>query len=288
MKVAGTIDEIRSAVAEARRAGAETVGFVPTMGALHDGHYSLIGAAGGECDFVVVSIFVNPTQFGPGEDLRTYPRPLEADLAGCRARGVDAVFVPQVEEMYPAGAVTTVRVAGLTAGLCGASRPGHFDGVCTVVAKLFNIVTPDVAYFGAKDYQQAVVVRRMVRDLDMPVRVQACPTVREADGLAMSSRNANLSPEERRQALALVESLRLARRLVEGGTRSAADVLQAMRRHLAERAPSGQVDYVEIVDPDSLEGVDEISCPVVAAAALRFPSAGLIDNMLLTPPEGPG
>lgn len=161
MKVARSICEMRAAVAAARRAGAARVALVPTMGALHEGHYSLIGAARGGCDFVVVSIFVNPAQFGPGEDLRKYPRTLEADLAGCEARGADAVFAPTVEQMYPEGAATTVHVAGPSEGLCGALRPGHFDGVCTVVSKLFNIVHPDVAYFGAKDYQQAVLVRRM-------------------------------------------------------------------------------------------------------------------------------
>ena len=285
MKVAGTIDEIRSAVAEARRAGSRTVGLVPTMGALHEGHYSLIDAAKEGCDFVVVSIFVNPTQFGPGEDLEAYPRPLEADLAGCRARGVDAAFVPQVEEMCPPGAVTTVHVAKLTDRLCGASRPGHFDGVCTVVAKLFNIVAPDVAYFGAKDYQQAVVVRRMVRDLGMPVRIDVCPTVREADGLAVSSRNVRLSAEERAEAVALAESLRLAQKMVEAGTRGAAEVLEAMRRHLDERAPCGRVDYVQVVDSESLQDVEEIAASVVAAVAVRFASVRLIDNMVLTPPH---
>ena len=287
MKVAGTIDEIRSAVAEARLAGSRTVGLVPTMGALHEGHYSLIDAAREGCDFVVVSIFVNPAQFGPGEDLQTYPRPLEADLAGCRARGADAAFVPQVEEMCPPGAVTTVHVAGLTDRLCGASRPGHFDGVCTVVAKLFNTVAPDVAYFGAKDYQQAVVVRRMVRDLDMPVRIEVCPTVREADGLAVSSRNVRLSAEERAEAVALAESLRLAQKMVEAGARGAAEVLEAMRRQLDERAPCGQVDYVQVVDSESLQDVEEITASVVAAVAVRFASVRLIDNMLLTPPRSP-
>ena len=285
MKVAETIDEIRSAVAEAKLAGSRKVGLVPTMGALHEAHYSLIGAAREGCDFVVVSIFVNPTQFGPGEDLQTYPRPLEADLAGCRTRGVDAAFVPRVEEMYPPGAVTAVHVANLTARLCGASRPGHFDGVCTIVAKLLNIVGPDVAYFGAKDYQQAVVVRRMVSDLDMPVRIEVCPTVREADGLAASSRNVRLSAKERTEAVALSESLRLAQEMVQAGTRGAAEVLDAMRRHLEERAPSGQVDYVQIVDSEDLEDVEEIVAPVVAAVAVRFASARLIDNLMLTPPD---
>jgi len=225
---------------------------VPTMGSLHEGHYALIDAARRECDFVVVSIFVNPTQFGPGEDYERYPRPLEADLAGCESHGVDAVFAPSADAMYAPGFATTVHVEGLTTGLCGRSRPGHFDGVTTVVAKLLNIVLPDVAYFGAKDYQQAAVVRRMAADLNMPLRVEVCPTVREADGLAMSSRNAYLTAEE------------------------------------ARRAPLGRIDYVEIVDPDSLQNVQTIDGPVVAALAVRFPSARLIDNMRIDPPGSSG
>ena len=286
MKPAKTIGEIRSAVGEARRRGAEKVGLVPTMGALHEGHFSLIDAARGECDFVVVSIFVNPTQFGPNEDFEQYPRSLEADLAACRARGVDAVFVPGTDEMYPRGAVTSVRVMQLTDGLCGAHRPGHFDGVCTIVAKLFNIVSPDVAYFGAKDYQQAVVVSRMVADLDLPLRVAVCPTIREADGLAMSSRNARLGDEERSQAVSLVESLRLAESLVAAGERNSAKIIEPMRRYLAEAAPLGRIDYIEIVEPDSLVGVEEIRGPVVALLAVRFPSARLIDNLRLAPRAG--
>lgn len=286
MKLAKTIAEIRSAVGAARRGGAEKVGLVPTMGVLHDGHFSLIDAARGECDFVVVSIFVNPTQFGPNEDFEQYPRSLEADLAACRARGVGAVFAPSVEDMYPKGALATVHVAGLSEVLCGAHRPGHFDGVCTVVAKLFDMVAPDVAYFGAKDYQQAVVVSRMVADLDLPLRVAVCPTIREADGLAMSSRNARLSDEERSQAGSLVESLRLAESLVAAGERNSAKIIEPMRRHLAEDAPLGSIDYIEIVDPDSLAGVEEIRGPVVALLAVRFPSARLIDNLRLAPPSG--
>ncbi|KPK80666.1 MAG: pantoate--beta-alanine ligase, partial [Phycisphaerae bacterium SM23_33] len=261
---------------------------VPTMGSLHEGHYALIDAARRECDFVVVSIFVNPTQFGPGEDYERYPRPLEADLAGCESHGVDAVFAPSADAMYAPGFATTVHVEGLTTGLCGRSRPGHFDGVTTVVAKLLNIVLPDVAYFGAKDYQQAAVVRRMAADLNMPLRVEVCPTVREADGLAMSSRNAYLTAEERAQAPALVESLRLARRLVAEGRRDAAELADQMRRAIARRAPLGRIDYVEIVDPDSLQNVQTIDGPVVAALAVRFPSARLIDNMRIDPPGSSG
>jgi pantoate--beta-alanine ligase len=286
MKRARTIAEIRAAVAEARRRGAQKVGLVATMGALHDGHYSLIDAARRDCDFTVVSIFVNPTQFGPDEDYRRYPRALEADVAGCQSRGVDAVFTPEVCELYPEGFATTVHVAGLTERLCGAFRPGHFDGVCTVVAKLFNTVGPDVAYFGEKDYQQAIVVRRMVADLDMQVRVEVCPTVREKLGLAMSTRNACLSAEERAQAGALYESLELARRLIQEGGRSPAEITQAVRAHLAAKAPLGTIDYVEIVDPDSLSNVELAERPVVVAVAVRFPAARLIDNMRVDLPEG--
>lgn len=280
MIVARTIAEVRQAVAAAKAAG-KTVGFVPTMGALHQGHFSLIDAARRQCGFVAVSIFVNPTQFGPNEDLSKYPRPIEKDLAGCQAHQADMVFVPEVTEMYPPGAVTMVHVDKLTEGLCGASRPGHFDGVCTVVAKLFNIVQPDTAFFGAKDYQQAAVIRRMAADLDMPLKIEVCPTVREADGLAMSSRNMYLSPEERAQALCLNESLRLAADLVKQGIRSAAELKDAVRRHIAQRGPLGKVDYIEIVDPDTLRPVETISGPAVALVAVKFPSARLIDNMLI-------
>jgi pantoate--beta-alanine ligase len=276
------IAEVRKAVMAARRGGAACVGLVPTMGALHAGHLSLIDAARARCDFVVVSIFVNPTQFGPREDFDKYPRSLEADVAGCVGRGVDLVFAPEVGEIYGAGAKTSVHVAGLSQVLCGAHRPGHFDGVCTVVLKLFNIVAPDVAYFGAKDYQQTAVIRKMVRDLDVRVGIEVCPTVREADGLAMSSRNANLSADERAQATALVESLRLAERMLAEGQTRAARIAQAMRAVLAEKAPLGAVDYVEIVDPTDLTGVEDVRAEAIAAVAVRFPSARLIDNVLLT------
>jgi pantoate--beta-alanine ligase len=284
MKLARTIQEIRHAVAEARRRGAGAVGLVPTLGALHEGHYSLIGAAGEGCDFVVVSIFVNPTQFGPGEDYEQYPRTPQADLAGCEAHGVGAVFAPEPATMYPAGFATSVRVSGLTERMCGASRPGHFEGVCTVVAKLIAIVDPDRVYFGAKDYQQAAVIRRMVADLNMRVLVEVRPTVRERDGLAISSRNVRLSAEERSQATALHESLQLARRMVEAGERRADRLAEAARKHLTERAPLAEIDYVEVVDAESLADVETIVRPAVVAVAVRFSSARLIDNMALEPP----
>ena len=279
MKVAKTIDEIRRLVANARAGGAEIVGLVPTMGALHEGHYSLIDAARQQCDFVVVSIFVNPTQFAPNEDFRNYPRPVENDLSGCESHGVDAIFAPSAGEMYPDGFAATVNVAGLSDTMEGHSRPGHFDGVCTVVAKLFNIVGPDVAYFGAKDYQQSAVIRKMVADLDMPLRIAVCPIVREADGLAMSSRNAYLDDAERAQSPALYESLRLAEQIIHKGERTAAEVIESVRSLLADNAPLGEIDYVAIVDPDSLAAVEEIEDDVVIALAVKFPSARLIDNM---------
>ena len=286
MKVARTIEDVRRAVADARRGGAGQVGLVPTMGGLHAGHYSLIDAARAGCGLVVASIFVNPTQFGPGEDYDSYPRTWDADRTGCEQRGVDVIFAPTAEVMYPDGFATTVHVAGVTEGLCGAPRRGHFDGVCTVVAKLLNAIGPDVAYFGRKDYQQFVVIRRMVADLNMPVRIEGCPTVRAQDGLAMSSRNTRLGPQERAQAVTISQALRQAQARVAGGPCQADDVVADIRSLLVEGAPLCTTDYVEIVDPDTLAGVRKIDRPVVAAVAVRFPSARLIDNMVLTPSPG--
>ncbi len=285
MDLCRRIDEIRRSVGRARRAG-RTIGVVPTMGALHAGHAALIDAAVGEGHFVVVTIFVNPAQFGPSEDLGSYPRPFEADMAVCREHGVSAVFAPSVEEMYPpqAGAAagraaTTVSVTALTAGLCGRRRPGHFDGVCTVVTKLLNIVTPEVAYFGQKDAQQAAVIRRLVDDLSIPVRVAVCPTVREPDGLAISSRNRYLTGDQREQSTQLYVALRLAEREVAGGNTDPAAVARAMRSHLTREAPLGEVEYLEIVDQDSLQPVSSIDRPVLVALAVRFGAARLIDNL---------
>ena len=279
MNVTGTIAEVREHVAAARARG-RSVHLVPTMGALHGGHLSLVRAARGQDRFVVVSIFVNPTQFSPGEDFAKYPRPVEEDLAICRDSGVDLVFLPSVDEMYPPGSCTTVHVAGLTEPLCGAHRPGHFDGVTTVVAKLFNIVQPDAAYFGQKDAQQAIVIRRMVADLDIPVRIVVCPTVREPDGLAMSSRNAYLSPEERHQARCLHEALRLGESLIRRGERRSASVIAAMRKHVVAAGPCA-IDYIEAVDPESLRPVAVIDRPVLLALAVRIGSTRLIDNVLV-------
>jgi pantoate--beta-alanine ligase len=283
MIVAETIAATRQAVTEARQAG-RRVGFVPTMGALHEGHFSHIDRAGAECDFVVVSIFVNPTQFGPGEDLEAYPRPRQVDLAACQARVVDLVFAPTVAEMYPdgpGGGLTTVSVASLPETLCGRSRPGHFAGVCTVVAKLFNIVLPDVAYFGQKDYQQAAIIRRMVHDLNIPVEIVVGPTVREPDGLARSSRNAYLTAQQRQQAVALSQALALAEKMIRASQPPATEVIAAMAEHVVAAAPLGEIDYIQIVDPDTLADVTDTAPPVLAALAVKFPTARLIDNRLI-------
>ena len=281
MMIEKTVEDIRKFVRKARLAG-KTIGLVPTMGALHEGHMSLIDAAVKVCDVVVVSIFVNPTQFGPNEDLSRYPRTPEKDIENCRKHGASAIFMPEVNEMYPAGGdLTQVSVKKLGDGLCGASRPGHFTGVCTVVSKLFNIVLPDKAFFGQKDYQQATIIRRMVADLNFPVEIIVCPIVREADGLAMSSRNVYLSPEHRRQALALSQSLKLAQEMIEKSHPSTADVIQAVRQHIGQAAPDGVIDYVQIVHPATLEPVKSTSVPVCIALAVKFGSTRLIDNIVV-------
>ncbi|MCJ7544300.1 MAG: pantoate--beta-alanine ligase, partial [Phycisphaerae bacterium] len=238
-----------------------------------------------QCGYTVVSIFVNPTQFGPNEDYRRYPRKEGADLAACQKAGVDAVFLPSVQEMYPAGALATVTVGRLGEVLCGRRRAGHFDCVATVVAKLFLIVAPDKAFFGAKDYQQTVVVRRMVADLNFPLEVVVCPTVREADGLAMSSRNSYLSADERRQAAALSQALALGRDMIVKRHSPSAEVIAAMGEHLARAAPDGRTDYVQIVDPQELSEVAATDRPVLVALAVTFGDTRLIDNVLV-PPRG--
>ena len=280
MKVAITIHDVRQQVARAK-ADDKTVAIVPTMGALHAGHRSLIEAARQDCDFVVVSIFVNPTQFGQGEDIDAYPRPLQADLDVCEQCGADLVFTPDVETMYPDGAVTTVSVAALGDTLCGRSRAGHFDGVCTVVAKLFNIVCADKAYFGAKDFQQSTIIRQMVRDLNIPVEIVLCPTIREPDGLAVSSRNVYLSSEQRQQAPQLHRCLQMAADMIRKSHPQSEQVIQAMREYLAQQADLGQVDYIQVVNPADLRDVDSTEGEVVLALAVKFGPARLIDNMLV-------
>ena len=278
MKIITDIAQMRAFVESAKAAG-KTVGLMPTLGGMHEGHFSLIAAAQRDCDVVVVSIFVNPTQFGPNEDLAAYPRTPEADRAACESQGVDAVFEPAVDTMYDDARLTEVRVSRLTDTLCGATRPIHFAGVCTVVAKLFNIIPAHKAYFGAKDYQQSVVVRRMVADLNMPIEIVVCPIIREADGLARSTRNQYLSAKERAQATALYGSLEMAAGMIHGSRPPAADVLAAIRAYLAEHAPLGEIDYAQIVDPDELTDVVTTERPVVIALAVRFGRARLIDNM---------
>ncbi|HUW62584.1 MAG TPA: pantoate--beta-alanine ligase [Candidatus Bathyarchaeia archaeon] len=269
-----------------RRREDKTIGFVPTMGALHEGHASLMREAARKNDVAVASIFVNPTQFGPNEDFNKYPRMFETDCAMAQACGVVAVYAPTADVMYPPGYATTVSVARLTEGLCGRSRPGHFAGVTTVVAKLLNAVLPHRAYFGQKDAQQCAVIRRMARDLDMGVEIVEMPIVREPDGLAMSSRNAYLSPGERGRALSLSRALFHARWLLENGRRNARDIVRTVR----ERLDGIEVDYVELVDAENLEPVDEVSGCVVLAVAARVGATRLIDNIKYCAPAvaGPG
>ena len=277
MVTATTIADARRHVEAARRAR-RSIGFVPTMGALHAGHTSLIRAARDRCGFVVVSIFVNPTQFAPGEDFEQYPRTWEADLRECEACGTDLVFAPGIDEMYGRGSLTTVTVRELTAPLCGRFRPGHFDGVTTVVAKLFNIVTPDVAFFGEKDYQQLAVIRRMVLDLDLAIEIVACPTVREPDGLAVSSRNRYLTPDQRRQAVCLYEAMREACTAVARGQTDADALRDIVRQRVLDAGPA-EIDYIGLVDPLTLQEVASVDHPVRICLAARIGNCRLIDNM---------
>ena len=274
-----TIAEVRAAAAAARAQG-KTVGFVPTMGALHDGHASLIRAARRETGFVVVSVFVNPAQFGPAEDFARYPRTLDADRAVCAEAGADLVFAPTVSEMYPAFSVTHVDVDELGDSLDGPARPGHFRGVCTVVLKLFNIVLPDVAFFGQKDAQQARIVRQMVRDLNVTVEVRVEPTVREPDGLAMSSRNRYLSPQERAAAPGIYRALLAARDRFTAGERDAGKLLERLGQDLAA-VPGARVDYASVVDADTLRPVATVERPAVLAVAVYVGTTRLIDNVTL-------
>ena len=271
----------------ARAATAEPVGFVPTMGALHEGHASLVRRAREECASVVVSVFVNPTQFGPHEDFGRYPRDEAADLALLESLEVDVAFLPTVDEMYAPGSTTSVDVGRLGEVLEGAARPGHFRGVATVVAMLLNLVQPHRAYFGQKDGQQSVVVRNVVRDLAMPTEIVVCPTIREPDGLAMSSRNRYLTPGERGQAPTLHQALRAAASALAGGESSADQLRQAMLDRLAQ-ATLGQVDYVSVADADTLEELATVDRPALASLAVRFPSARLIDCLPLAPPGARG
>jgi len=278
------VEGVRQAVADARQRRL-SVGLVPTMGALHAGHTSLIRAARAETGFVVVSIFVNPTQFGPKEDLTRYPRPLADDLRLCSAEGVDLVFNPEPATIYPAGFRTSVEVTGFQDVMCGASRLGHFRGVATVVLKLFNIVAPDVAYFGMKDAQQVRVIEQMVADLNVPVQIRRCPIVREADGLALSSRNVYLDPEQRRQATALSRALAEVRQRIEAGERDAVGLEQLLKERITA-TPGARLDYATIVDYDTLERVNKLHGTVLAALAVYVGTTRLIDNVLVTLAEG--
>lgn len=282
MRIIRTIADMRGAVAAARSRGL-SVALVPTMGALHEGHLSLLRAARAENDLVVMSLFVNPTQFAAGEDLDAYPRTEERDVSLAASAGADLVFAPSPDEIYPSGFATTIHVSGITEVLCGAHRgAAHFDGVATVVTKLFQIVAPDTAYFGQKDAQQVLVVRRLVRDLDLPVRVVACPIVREADGLAMSSRNAYLDAAAREQATALSRALDAAATAVAQGRTSAAEVLAAAHSVLTEAGID--TEYLELRSPDDLSELDQVAGPALLAVAAQVGAARLIDNRILEAP----
>jgi pantoate--beta-alanine ligase len=279
MRVVESLAEMK-ALARAWRRSGRTIGFVPTMGYLHAGHLSLVRESKTRADVSVVSIFVNPTQFGPNEDFQKYPRDLAKDQAYLESGGVDCLFYPSAAEVYPPGYRTSVEVTGLQDKLCGRSRPGHFRGVATVVLKLFEVIRPDLAFFGAKDAQQVLIIRRMAADLDLDVEIVTCPVVRESDGLALSSRNAYLDPEERKAALVLSTSLRWAERSVAAGERDAARLVAGIRS-VIEAEPLARIDYVEAVDPETLEPVAEVRGEVLVALAVFIGSTRLIDNARL-------
>lgn len=279
MIIAKTIREVRDQVKEWRKEGL-TIGLVPTMGYLHEGHASLVDRAVSLCDRVVVSDFVNPTQFGPGEDLETYPRDFEHDCALLREHGCNMVFYPSVEEMYPENAATFVEILNdMPKQLCGKTRPIHFRGVCTVVSKLFNIVLPDKAFFGQKDAQQLSIIRKMVRDMSYGIEIVGCPIIREADGLAKSSRNTYLNPEERKAALVLSRAVRLGQKMAEDGVKDANEIVKAMKAEIATE-PLAVIDYVDAVDMDNLEKVDKMEGSVLIAMAVYIGKTRLIDNFI--------
>ena len=279
MKVVSTIKEVRAYIKSWKKEGA-SIGFVPTMGYLHEGHGSLIQKARENNDKVVVSIFVNPMQFGPTEDLASYPRDLEKDSAFCASLGADLIFHPEPEEMYQEGFCSYVDMDVLTKELCGLSRPVHFRGVCTVVSKLFHIVMPDRAYFGQKDAQQLAIIRRMVKDLNMDLEIVGCPIIREADGLAKSSRNTYLSQEERKAALCLSRSIRLGQSLVEQGETNAKKVLEAMKVEI-QKEPLAKIDYIKCVNGLTMQQVETIKAPILVAMAVYIGKTRLIDNFIV-------
>lgn len=276
MQVVKTIKELRNIIDQWKSVGL-TIGLVPTMGFLHEGHGSLIKTASQNNDKVVVSIFVNPTQFGPNEDLDKYPRDLEHDKAICKANGASIIFHPEVEELYPSPSFTSVCVNGLSEKLCGEKRPGHFNGVCLVVSKLFNIVKPHKAYFGEKDAQQLAVIKRMVYDLNFNIKIVGCPIVREEDGLAMSSRNAYLSYEERKAALILSKSLNKAKKLLNSGERDATKIKEFLVSEISEESLA-KIDYIEIVDSSTIQPVEKIESTILVAIAVFIGKTRLIDN----------
>lgn len=279
MKIIRHISEMQKLADEERKRG-RIIGFVPTMGYLHEGHLSLMRIARPKCNTLVVSIFVNPTQFGPGEDLNRYPRDFARDENLCRQEKVDVIFYPNPEEMYPKPYLTLIHVKKLTETMCGASRPGHFDGVATVVGKLFNIVKPHFAVFGEKDYQQALVIRQMVNDLNFDVQILTGPIIREEDGLAMSSRNEYLTGEKRRDALILVKSLQLAQKRILEGKRKASEIREEMEQ-LIRQVPTAKIDYIAIVDAETLEPVEEIRPNTLIALAVFIDHTRLIDNTVI-------
>ena len=279
MQIATTINEVRTQVKAWKKEGC-SVGFVPTMGYLHEGHGSLISRARKENDKVVVSIFVNPMQFGPGEDLESYPRDLDKDSVYCESLGADLIFHPEPEEMYTDGFCSYVDMSVLTEEVCGLSRPVHFRGVCTVVNKLFNIVQPDRAYFGQKDAQQLAIIKRMVQDLNMDLEIIGCPIVREEDGLAKSSRNTYLSEEERQAALVLSRAVKLGQELVAGGETDAKKIVSEMRA-LIEKEPLARIDYVKAVDGLTMQQIDTVKKPMLVALAVYIGKTRLIDNFIV-------
>jgi len=283
MIVANTIAQARQQIADVRRHG-KTIGLVPTMGALHEGHRALIRRCRDECDFVVVSIYVNPAQFGPKEDLAAYPRDFDADCRACREDQVDLVFAPNDEEMYGQSHLAWIDVDRLGDHLCGRSRPGFFRGVCTAVAKLFNIIAPDLAYFGEKDAQQLAIVRRMVHDLNFNLEIRPCPTVRTAEGLALSSRNDYLDDKQRPQALCLFEALRHGAAMVSRGVLDAQAIIGEMKA-LIDKQPAARIDYISIVDEEFLQPVTQITAPCLIALAVQIGAPRLIDNIRVAPPE---
>ncbi len=284
MKIISDIREMQALAEEYRQQG-KTIGFVPTMGYLHEGHLSLMRHARPRCDVLVISIFVNPTQFGPNEDFERYPRDFERDERLCRLEKADVVFYPSADAMYPAPYYTYVTVEKLSETMCGASRPGHFRGVTTVVTKLFHIVKPHLAVFGQKDYQQSLIIRQMVRDLNFDIQIEVAPIVREPDGLAMSSRNKYLSPAERKQALVLYRSLKRAEELILQGKRDAATILEEMHA-IIHQAPDAVIDYVVIVDGETLEPVAEVRHNTIIALAVKIGMTRLIDNTWIREENG--